>query len=77
LSIQAHLTYDVLPARVLLNPVEASGYIRKSVSSLAKLRVYGGGPRYLKNGRRVFYERADLDAWLDARVRTSTSDNGK
>lgn len=42
-------------------------------STLEKLRVAGTGPRYLKLGKVVRYRRADLDAWLDARLVASTS----
>ena len=61
----------------LLSPEDAASYIHKSTSSLAKLRVYGGGPEYFKVGRRVFYDVADLDVWLQARRRHSTSDHGQ
>jgi len=68
-----------LPRRAidLLSPKDAASYIHKSTSSLAKLRVYGGGPGYFKVGRRVFYDIADLDVWLQARRRNSTSDQGQ
>ena len=61
----------------LLTPIEAAAYIRRSASSLAKARVAGGGTPYYKVGRRVFYDRADLDAWLASRLRRSTSDAEK
>jgi predicted DNA-binding transcriptional regulator AlpA len=57
-----------------LSPPEAASYVGLSVSSLNKLRLFGGGPRYLKLGKRVVYDTRDLDAWLKARRRTSTSD---
>jgi predicted DNA-binding transcriptional regulator AlpA len=38
------------------------------------LRVYGGGPPYVKAGRKVLYRDSDVDAWLDQRVRRSTSE---
>ncbi len=44
-----------------------------SVSTLEKLRVTGGGPAYLKLGRRVVYEASDLDDWKAARRTLSTS----
>ena len=44
-----------------------------AASTLEKLRVTGGGPAYLKLGRRVRYEAADLDAWKAARRTHSTS----
>jgi predicted DNA-binding transcriptional regulator AlpA len=52
----------------------AARYAGLSASTLNKLRVYGGGPSYLKLGRRVVYDRNDLDAWLAGMRRASTSD---
>ena len=58
-------------------PVEAaSRHVGLSVSTLNKLRVFGGGPVFLKLGRRVAYDLADLDAWLATKRRRSTSDAG-
>jgi predicted DNA-binding transcriptional regulator AlpA len=57
-----------------LSPPEAAQYLGLSASTLSKRRVFGGGPQYLKLGRRVVYDTRDLDAWLDAHRRTSTSD---
>jgi predicted DNA-binding transcriptional regulator AlpA len=45
-----------------------------STSTLTKLRLTGGGPRYLKLGRRVVYSRAALLAWLHDRECGSTSE---
>jgi hypothetical protein len=42
----------------------AADYCQVSKSTLNKLRCYGGGPLYLKLGRRVVYDRLDLDQWL-------------
>jgi hypothetical protein len=39
--------------------------------------VRSGGPPFTKLGRRVVYQKADLDAWLAQGKRTSTSDPGK
>lgn len=55
------------------NPIEASEYIGVSVSWLAKLRLYGGGPRYSKIGRSIRYSTDDLDAWLASNLQTTTS----
>jgi predicted DNA-binding transcriptional regulator AlpA len=54
----------------------AADYVGLSASTLNKLRVFGGGPVFLKLGRRVAYDVGDLDAWLAARRRRSTSDHG-
>ena len=53
----------------------AAEYVGVSVSYLNKLRSTGGGPIFLKIGaRRVAYRMADLDVWLAASRRTSTSE---
>ena len=54
----------------------AAAHIGLSVSTLNKLRVVGGGPVFLKLGRRVAYDVADLDRWLGTKRRRSTSDAG-
>ena len=54
----------------------AADYLGLSISTLNKLRVFGGGPVFLKLGRRVAYDVADLDRWLDTKRRRSTSDDG-
>jgi hypothetical protein len=43
-----------------LNVIQAASYTNISKSSLDKLRVYGGGPLYIKVGARVVYDRVDL-----------------
>jgi len=57
-----------------LRTPEAALFLRISASSLEKLRVTGGGPRYMKLGKIVVYSQTDLAAWADARIRTSTSE---
>ena len=59
----------------LLTPREAAAYIRGSKSYLDKLRVYGGGPRFLRPGKRkILYRKSDLDAWLASQSFDSTSE---
>jgi predicted DNA-binding transcriptional regulator AlpA len=46
-----------------------------AVATLAKLRVLGGGPPFIKLGARVVYDAADVDAWIAAKgKRHSTAD---
>ena len=47
-----------------------------SPRTLEKMRVYGGGPVFEKNGRRVLYDIDDLRAWRQRNKRRSTSDQG-
>lgn len=54
-------------ATTKMRSMEAAEYLRIAPSTLAKLRCYGGGPRFSKAGKRiVIYERRDLDRWLQA-----------
>ena len=59
-----------------LRPEDAGPYLSLSPQRLAKLRLQGRGPPFIKVGRSVLYPRADLDAWVAANRRASTSDRG-
>jgi hypothetical protein len=54
---------------------EAAGYLRLSMSTLNRLRVSGGGPRYAKLAGKVLYDVTDLDGWIEDGKRGSTSDS--
>ena len=56
-----------------LRVADAACYTGLSKSTLDKLRVYGGGPLYLKLGKRVVYDRVDLDTWLADKKIANTS----
>ena len=54
---------------------KAAAYVGLSLSTLARMRVRGDGPRYAKAGPRVVvYDVRELDRWLASRTRSSTSD---
>jgi hypothetical protein len=61
----------------ILRTAKAADYCGSSASTFEKLRLTGGGPVYSKIGRRVVYRVDDLDAWLAANQRRSTSDDGQ
>ena len=56
---------------------EAAEQLGLSPRNLEALRVRGGGPRYLKLGRRVLYRPDDLANWEEKHARQSTSDRGR
>jgi predicted DNA-binding transcriptional regulator AlpA len=61
----------------LLTPQDAAQMLRVSRQHLARLRVEGGGPPFVKLSHRVVaYRPSDVEAWVAARVRRSTSDPG-
>ena len=59
-----------------LRSKEASAYTGYAESSLRTYRVKGGGPKFIKHGRIVIYDVADLDAWIGTERRGSTSETG-
>lgn len=59
----------------MLRTPQAAEFLGVSPATLAKWRVFGGGPRYKKLGRVVVYDPTELREWLEARSRRSTSSN--
>jgi hypothetical protein len=51
----------------VLDAVAAAEFIGLAVATLAKMRCIGGGPPFIKLGRKVLYRRADVAAWRNAR----------
>ena len=60
----------------LLTQSDAAKLLRLSERTLERLRLQGGGPVYVKAGRSVRYRESDLEAWIAARVVSSTSTGG-
>src|SRR5687767_9991154 len=60
----------------LMTEQEAGAILRVTVKTLQGWRYRGGGPSYIKVGRCVRYRRQDLEPFVAAAVRTSTSDAG-
>jgi predicted DNA-binding transcriptional regulator AlpA len=58
----------------LLTPKEATQFLRVSLSWLAKARMRGDGPPYLKYRRSIRYAEAGILQWMRSRQRFSTSD---
>ena len=53
---------------------EAAEVLRLSERTLERMRLTGLGPAYVKAGRRVLYRQADLETWVAAQLRVSTSE---
>lgn len=51
-----------------LNEEQAAAYLGVSPLTLNSQRARGGGPQYVKLGRRVVYRIIDLDAYLATNV---------
>jgi len=58
----------------LLTPKDAADLLRLSTSWLAKARMSGDGPPYIKLGRSIRYRESILVQWMKSHVRLSTSE---
>jgi hypothetical protein len=59
--------------QVALDTKEAAAFLSVSVGFLSKLRLVGGGPRFVRCGRKITYRLADLRAWQEANSLSHTS----
>lgn len=50
----------------LLTPAETADILRVAVQTLADWRYKKIGPVYVKQGTRIFYDPADVQAYIDA-----------
>jgi predicted DNA-binding transcriptional regulator AlpA len=64
----------VAPSIVLLTAKEAARLLKVSLSWLAKARMRGDGPPYVKLGRSIRYAESVLIQWMKGRQRMSTSE---
>ena len=61
-------------SRTWLRAPAAAAHLGLGVSTLNKLRLTGGGPRFAKLGAVVVYDIDDLNAWAADRKVRSTSE---
>jgi excisionase family DNA binding protein len=59
-----------------LTPREAAEYLRTSVSTLSKRRIYNDAPKFCRIGTAIRYRRADLDEFMALTQAPSPSENG-
>jgi hypothetical protein len=57
----------------LMLTADAAHYLMMSPRNLERYRMTGGGPRFMKSGRRCLYRRTDLDTWLNSRSFENTA----
>jgi excisionase family DNA binding protein len=58
----------------LLTQAEAAELLCLGERTLERLRLVGGGPKFVRLGRSIRYRLADVEAWVAARVVGSTSE---
>ncbi len=60
----------------LLTEQQVAAFLHVTVKALQAWRSRGGGPPFIKLGRGVRYRLEDLEAFVTASRKASTSDNG-
>lgn len=64
--------------QTVMRPPEASKYLGRSTSFLAKKRLTGDGPKFIRlSARAIGYLQADLEEWVASRRCLSTSEYGR
>ena len=63
-----------MPFDPLLSAADAAAVLAVSLSWLAKARLRGDGPKFVKVGRAVKYQQSSLREYVKSRTRTSTSE---
>jgi DNA-binding transcriptional MerR regulator len=58
----------------LLDTATAAPLVGVSVGTLENWRTQGAGPKFIKSGRRVLYDPADIQEWKEANRFQSTSE---
>lgn len=57
----------------LLSPKIAAQFLIMTENRLAKYRLTGDGPTFIKLGRRIYYRVSDIEAWIEKNRYSSTS----
>lgn len=59
---------------ILLTPVQAAAILQVKPNTLAKWRVTGEGPAFIRVGRSVRYSSREIARFIEHRTRRSTSE---
>lgn len=71
--MEKKMTTNSNSSETFLNTEETAEYLKTSVSTLAIWRTTGRyNIPYMKIGRKVFYRKSELEAWLASRTMTNT-----
>jgi len=65
---------ELNPGERLITTKDAASRLRLSTSWLAKARMQGDGPPFVKLGRAVRYNESALAKWIRSHTRSSTSE---
>jgi excisionase family DNA binding protein len=60
----------------LLSTKEAARLLGVHPNTLSKWRIRGTGPRFIKAGNMIRYRKSDIEAWLQNRTYSNTTEYG-
>lgn len=61
-------------SKILKNSADVAEWLGTTPGTLAQWRYLGVGPRFIKLGRKVMYDVADVEAWLNAQTFSGNSE---
>ena len=67
----------ILLTRTMLREQEVADFLNLKVATLRRWRWSGDGPPFVKLNGAVRYRQSDLEAYIEAQTRHSTSDTGQ
>jgi hypothetical protein len=67
-------THRPFPGLDALKINEAAEYLDRPIPTLRYWRLHGTGPKSFTLGGRVYYRKADLDAWVEAQYAHAVGD---
>ena len=65
---------DATERRTLMSIEETAAYLNTTRGALAQARYMATGPAFHKVGRKVVYDLADVNAWLDSNRHEKTGE---
>ena len=75
-SFRTQQTRGRMADEIYFRSREAAEYLKTSTSTLAKRRLYGGGPKFSRIGRSIRYAQSELDRFMAANTVSSTFEQG-
>ncbi len=69
-AAQLRAEFWSLPADALLDRSTTAAGTYRSVKALEEMATKGGGPRYIRLGRKALYRKSDVLQWIEANSQT-------
>ena len=77
LPVQQATTLTTLSERRYLDTTQLSDVLHIGTKALEKWRLQGKGPRFIRCGKLVRYDEADVLAWIEQQKRSNTTEGAR